>query len=101
MSERVWIVRGCGLSEGVDCQRGCGLSGGVDCQGVRIVREGVNKIGLLTTLSVSWILRRADGEGKLVSLERLRLLSLVKGYCFNSEMRMRRSNGDKLNNCLP
>ena len=74
---------------------------GVDCQGVRIVREGVNKIGLLTTLSVSWILRRADGEGKLVSLERLRLLSLVKGYCFNSEMRMRRSNGDKLNNCLP
>ena len=72
---------------------------GVDCQGVRIVREGVNKIGLLTTLSVSWILRRADGEGKLVSLERLRLLSLVKGYCLNSEMR--RSNGDYVDNCLP
>ena len=64
-----------------------------------IVREGVNKIGLLTTLSVSWILRRADGEGKLVSLERLRLLSLVKGYCLNSEMR--RSNGDYVDNCLP
>ena len=84
LSERVWIVRGCGLSERV-----------------WIVRDGVNKIGLLTTLSVSWILRRADGEGKLVSLERLRLLSLVKGYCLNSEMRMRRSDGDNVDNCLP
>ena len=87
--EGVECQRGCGLSEGVDCQRGCGLSG------------GVNEIGLLTTLSVSWILRRADGEGKLVSLERLRLLSLVKGYCFNSEMRRRRSDGDNVDNCLP
>ena len=90
------IVRGCGLSGGVDCQRGCGLSGRV-----WIVREGVNKMSLLTTLSVSWILRRADGEGKLVSLERLRLLSLVKGYCFNSEMRIRRSDVDNVDNCLP
>ena len=32
---------------------------------------------LLTTFSVSWIRRRAEGEGKFVSLERLRLLSLV------------------------
>ena len=34
-------------------------------------------MGLLTTFSVSWIRRRAEGEGKFVSLERLRLLSLV------------------------
>ena len=33
-------------------------------------------MGLLTTFSVSWIRRRAEGEGKFVSLERLRLLSL-------------------------
>ena len=32
---------------------------------------------MLTTFSVSWIRRRAEGEGKFVSLERLRLLSLV------------------------
>jgi len=30
----------------------------------------------LTTFSVSWIRRRAEGEGKFVSLDRLRLLSL-------------------------
>ena len=34
-------------------------------------------MSLLTTFSVSWIRRRAEGEGKFVSLERLRLLSLV------------------------
>ena len=95
------IVRECGLSGGVDCQMVWIVREGVDCQGGRIVREGVNKIGLLTTLSVSWILRRADGEGKLVSLERLRLLSLVKGRCLNSEMRIRRSDGDNVDTCLP
>ena len=39
---------------------------------------------MLTTFSVSWIRRRAEGEGKFVSLERLRLLSL-------ENLRMRKS----------
>ena len=41
---------------------------------------------LLTTFSVSWIRRRAEGEGKFVSLDRLRLLSLV-----NVEISMKKS----------
>ena len=43
-----------------------------------IVRRFVNlNKSFLTTFSVSWIRRRAEGEGKFVSLDRLRLLSLM------------------------
>ena len=54
---------------------------------VWIVRRSVNlNKSFLTTFSVSWIRRRAEGEGKFVSLDRLRLLSLV-----NIRMSMRKS----------
>ena len=43
----------------------------VECQKVNLNKS------FLTTFSVSWIRRRAEGEGKFVSLDRLRLLSLV------------------------
>ena len=51
-----------------------------------IVRRSLNlNKSFLTTFSVSWIRRRAEGEGKFVSLDRLKLLSLV-----NIRMTMRK-----------
>ena len=50
------------------------------------LRECKYKFDQLTTFSVSWILRRAEGEGKFVSLDKLRLLSLV-----NTKLSMRKN----------